>query len=260
MISADSQGTQSKTTEGLVLLQGFIKDGAIGAELPDADVARIVGEGRIVILKGVFPPDLMLDFRRAVTRWRDSTPPYPHGQSPNTTPDVNYHRADKGTVKSAIPHVFHQYGFNTPERLADYVGRPAQQIAALMLALQNRIARTGFDISLTGMRIKLLHYPAGGGFLAEHQHPLEPQRIGLITSMARCGTDFNTGGTAFRTPFGRVETTVAHDIGDIILFRYDLPHSVTPVDEGHELNWDSEAGKWSYVLDLRETYSLSQAR
>src|SRR5437762_8674736 len=24
----------------------------------------------------------------------------------------------------------------------------------------------------------LLHYPAGGGFLTEHQHPLEPQRVG----------------------------------------------------------------------------------
>ncbi|PYS91353.1 MAG: hypothetical protein DMF64_12305, partial [Acidobacteria bacterium] len=125
---------------------------------------------------------------------------------------------------------------------------------------QNRVARTSYDISLTGMRIKLLHYPAGGGFLAEHQHPLEPQRIGLITSMSRYGTDFTTGGTAFRTPFGRIETTVAHDIGDIILFRYDLPHAVTPVDEGREMDWDSEAGKWSYVLDLRETYSLSQAR
>jgi hypothetical protein len=164
-------------------------------------------------------------------------------------------------IKSAIPHVFRQYGFNTPARLADYVGRPTLWIADLVLGLQNNVAGTSFDISLTGMRVKVLHYPAGGGFLTEHQHPFAPQRVGLITSLARIGTDFNTGGgTSFRTPFGHVDTTAQHDIGDIILFRYDLPHAVTPVDEGREIDWRSEVGKWSFVLDLRETHGLSQAK
>ncbi len=256
----DRQAVQGAVADGLVLLQGFIKDGAISAVVSYAEIARLLAEGRIVILKGVFPPDMMLDYRRAVTRWRDSTPPYPHGQSPNSTPDVNYHRADTGIIKSAIPHVFQQYGFNTPERLETYVGRPTQWLADLMLGLQNNVAGTSFDISLTGMRVKLLHYPAGGGFLTEHQHPLEPQRVGLITSLSRIGADFNTGGTSFRTPFGRVDTTAQHDIGDIILFRYDLPHAVTPVDEGREIDWRSEAGKWSFVLDLRETHGLSQVK
>jgi hypothetical protein len=256
----DNQAAQGARTDGLVLLQGFIKDGAIGAEVSYTELACLLAEGLIVILKGVFPPDQMLDYRRAVMRWRDSTPPYPHGQSPNMTPDVNYHRADTGVIKSAIPHVFRQYGFNTPERLEDYVGRPTQWIAGLMLGLQNKVAGTSFAISLTGMRVKLLHYPAGGGFLTEHQHPLEPQRVGLITSLSRIGVDFHTGGTSFRTPFGRVDTTAQHDSGDIILFRYDLPHAVTPVDEGRELDWRSDAGKWSYVLDLRETHGLSQVK
>lgn len=256
----DRQAAQGARTDGLVHLHGFIKDGAIGAEVSGAEIARLLSEGRIVILKGVFPPDEMLAYRRAVTRWRDSTPPYPHGQSPNSTPDVNYHRADTGVIKSAIPHVFQQYGFNTPARLEAYVGRPTQWIAELMLGLQNNVAGTSFDISLTGMRVKLLHYPAGGGFLTEHQHPLEPQRVGLITSLSRVGTDFHTGGTSFRTPYGRVDTTAQHDIGDIILFRYDLPHAVTPVDEGREIDWRSEAGKWSFVLDLRETHGLSQVK
>ena len=44
MISADSQGTQSKTTEGLVLLQGFIKDSAIGAELPEEIAISVVAQ------------------------------------------------------------------------------------------------------------------------------------------------------------------------------------------------------------------------
>ncbi len=243
----------------MILLEGRINDGAIVAEESLTHVKRLIDAGQVVILKEVFSPQVMLDYRRAVSRWRDSTPPYPDGQSPDSAPDVNYHRADKGVIKSPIPHIFQQYGFNTPERLESYVGEPTRMIADLMLGLQNSVAGTSFDISLTGMRVKLLHYPAGG-YLAEHQHPLEPQRVGLIASMSRVGADFTSGGAFFRTPFGIVDTSADHDIGDIILFRYDLPHAVTPVDEGRAIDWSSDTGRWSFVLELRETYRLSQVK
>lgn len=259
-ILPERQEVSEAPADGLVVLRGFVRDDAIQAEIAHAEIARLLGEGHVVILKGVFPPEEMLAYRRAVTRWRDETPPYPHGQSPNATPDVNYHRADTGEIPSAIPHIFHQYGFNTPARLPDYVGLPTQRIARLMLDLQNNVGGTRFDISVTGMRVKLLHYPAGGGFLTEHQHPLEPQRVGLIASLSRIGEDFRTGGTTFKTPFGRVDTDREHDIGDIILFRYDLPHVVGPVDEDEAIDWPAETGKWSFVLDLRETHGRSQVK
>ena len=107
------------------------------------------------------------------------------------------------------------------------------------------------------MRLKILHYPAGAGFLTEHSHPLAPQRIGLITSLSQIGEDVTTGATCFQTPSGRVDTTNVHDIGDIVIFRYDLPHEVTMVDEHQTLDWNSAAGKWSVVLELRETHALS---
>ena len=260
MTPPEEESVSGSATKGVVLLQGCIKDGVVGADVSFAKVERMIAAGQIVILKEVFPPDLMLDYRRAVCRWRASTPPYPNGQSPDSTPDVNYHRADKGVIKSPIPHIFQQYGFNTPERLESYVGQPTQLIADLMLGLQNSVAGTRFDISRTGMRVKLLHYPTGGGYLAEHQHPLEPQRVGLIANLSRVGTDFNTGGAYFRTPFGRIDTSAQHDIGDVILFRYDMPHAVAPVDEGRAIDWSSETGRWSFVLELRETYRLSRVK
>ena len=245
--------------EGLVLVPGGIEDDAIAGALPDAEIARILGEGRIVILKGVFPAEEMLSYRRAVLRWAAEEPEYPRDRSPNSTPDVNYWRTDRGDYPQGIPHVFRQYGLNTPERQPPFVGAPTQRIAGLLLDLQNRIGGTDWDISLTGMRVKLLHYPVGGGYLTEHEHPIEPQRVGLIASMSRAGEDFASGGTAFRTPFGRVHTAMHHDIGDVILFRYDTPHAVTPVEPDRALDWESEAGKWSFVLDLRETSGLSKA-
>jgi hypothetical protein len=132
-------------------------------------------------------------------------------------------------------------------------------IGSLMLGLQNGVAKTDYTFSLTGMRFRVLDYPSGGGFLKRHAHQLEPQRVGLVLSLTRRGKDSHSGGTHFLTPFGQVDVAADHDIGDIILFRFDVPHSVSIVDEGQTLDWNSEAGKWSVVLELRENYYLTQA-
>jgi hypothetical protein len=158
-----------------------------------------------------------------------------------------------------LPHIFHQFAFGNHGLVKQDVGEAGEVISAAMRQLQNDLAGTEFDFSLSGYRLKVLHYPAGGGFLARHAHPLEPQRIGLITGGSIIGQDFFAGGTYFATPFGLVDTTAYHDLGDIVLFRYDLAHGVSVVDENKNLDWNSEAGKWSIVLELRETHALSHA-
>jgi len=247
-------------SDGLVLVGASVRNGKIIAEVPNQEIKQIVSEGRVAILKRVFAPDRMLELRRAVQRWWRETSEYPHGRSPTTTPEVNYHRIDRGNHQSALPHIFHQAGFNSLNTLQDYVSVPARETGELMRKLQNEVAGTDFDFAVTGLRIKVLHYPSGGGFLTEHVHPLLPQGVGLITSLSRIDVDFKMGGTTFRTPFGLVNTHDTHDIGDVIIFRYDLAHAVTPVDEGNELDWNSDVGKWSFVLDLRETHARSQAQ
>ena len=243
-----------------VLIKASIEDGRIRAQLPDSDIAALVFAGRIVILKGAFAPEAMIDLRRAAIRWGKNMAPFPHGQSPNATPTLNYHRIDDGRIASSLPHVFHQICFNSLDELDGDIGRAAGSVAALMRDLQNRVADTNFDFAPTGLRVKVLRYPAGGGYLSEHVHPLEPQRIGLITSLSRVGDDFVEGGTTFRTPFGLVDTNEHHDIGDIIIFRYDLAHAVRPVDEAKPLDWNSESGKWSVLLELRETHGNSKLK
>jgi hypothetical protein len=243
-----------------VHLQAWSQHGQIISEASDEEIARLVSEGQVVVLKGAFEAKVMLEYRAALKRWAEDNATFPHGTSPSAFPEVNFHRIDDGVIKSVCPHVFHQFGFNTIARLEEYIGKPSLEIAESMRQLQNRIAGTDFPLSLNGVRLKVLHYPSGGGFLAEHSHPLEPQRIGLIMSLSRLGEDVTTGATRFLTSAGRVDTAHSHDIGDIIVFRYDLPHEVTTVDEDKALNWDSEFGKWSVVLELRETHALSHNR
>ena len=37
-------------------------------------------------------------------------------------------------------------------------------------------------------------------------------------------------------------------MGDIALFKYDIPHGITEIDADEELDWRSERGRWSMVL------------
>lgn len=250
----------NQTTAEPVLVSCSFIDAKIVCEKSAHEISTLVSEGRIVILKNAFEPELMLEYRDALMRWSEETEMFPHGKSPSAFPDINYHRIDDGTIQGVCPHIFHQFGFNTLEKLAAYVCNPSMQIADAMRALQNDVAATNFPLSLTGLRLKVIHYPSGAGFLAQHTHPLDPQRIGLIASLSRLRQDVTTGAACFQTPFGHVDTTNHHDIGDIIIFRYDLPHEVTLCDQGKTLDWSSPAGKWSVVLELRETHGKSHGQ
>lgn len=240
-----------------VLIKGSFKNGKMTCESSFSEIGALVSEGYIVILKDVFDSQMMLSFRRQLVSWCRNNPTYPHGKSPSETPEVNYHRIDDGVIRSVCPHVFHQIGLSSPEKLENNLSGQVTKIANAMKDLQNQIAKTDFNLSPNGLRLKILQYPLGGGFLAEHSHPIEPQRLGLILSLSKIGKDFSSGGTFFQTPRGRVDTLKYHDIGDIVLFRYDLPHAVAIVNEDEKLDWSAETGKWSVVLELRETHALS---
>ena len=255
----DSKATKDQAATPLVEIESGLESGKIIAEISSTVIARLIAEGRIVVLKRALPASLVLEFRRAVSRWGENMNPFPHGKSPATEPEINYHRIDNGLIQSSLPHMFHQFGFGNHGRLEAELGTSATVISQAMLDLQNEVAGSNLDFSLSGCRLKVLHYPAGGGYLQRHAHPLEPQRVGLILGGSKIGEDFSSGGTFFLTPFGNVDTAACHDLGDIILFRYDLPHGVSAVDADKKLDWSSGAGKWSIVLELRETHALSRA-
>jgi hypothetical protein len=238
-----------------VLCHGFVRDEMIGSNVPFADISRHLFEGRIVELKGVFNPPLVAAFRRAIHSWGRTTPVFPNGKSPSDFPELNYHRIDDGSYPSLMPHIFHQYGLSQIDALDEPLRGMARRFGKLLADLQNKVANTNLELSPDALRLKVLHYPAGGGHLAEHAHDIEPQRIGVILSLSSIGDEIEQGGTTFDTPFGMVDVSSCHDIGDIVLFRVNIPHGIPPVDAHKTLDWSSEAGKWSVVLDLRDTYS-----
>jgi hypothetical protein len=81
-----------------------------------------------------------------------------------------------------------------------------------------------------------------------HRHDFLPQKVGLILSLSTRGAEYDHGGTRFASGDRLVDIGGVHDIADIALFRYDLPHAVVPTDPMAELEPTRPAGRWSMIL------------
>jgi hypothetical protein len=230
-----------------------LSDGAICVEGGLNKVTDVVMTKGVAVLRGGFDPTYVVKIRDAIMQWSQSTPAFPHGTAiQNVDQNLNYHRIDGDPAKSSAPHIHHHFNFNRIDRLSEPLKSRLFLIYDLMRVLQNRIAGTSAQFSPTGDKYKLrpqvIHYPAGGGFFAEHVHSLEPQRVGMILALSQRGADHVTGATTFAIGNIKIDSSPTHDCGDIILFRYDIPHAVTPVDPHKTINWNSSAGRWSMVL------------
>jgi hypothetical protein len=232
----------SATTNGIISVDGGFDDLA----------GTVMTEG-VAVLKKVFPVDALMAVRETIMQWARTTPALPHGTAlQNVDQDTNFHRIDNDPKKSSAPHIHHHFNFNRLDFLPDPLKSKLFAIYESMRVLQNNVAGTSARFSPSDDRYRLrpqvIQYPAGGGFFAEHVHPLEPQRVGLILALSRRGIDHRQGATTFTIDGATIDTSPVHDCGDILLFRYDVPHGVKAVDPEKTIDWTSAAGRWSVVL------------
>jgi hypothetical protein len=220
----------------------------IETDRPASEIAAIVATGTIVIVKGAFDPAELRLVRERLLAWQAPD----HDQFQLRVPWSTRHRGeDPPELKTR--HVFQSYRLVVDDPLDEIgpaVRAPFERLADYWRALTG--GSHGFAPGADGKAVRawVMYYPCGGGHFGWHEHPLEPQRIGLIASMAEYGVDYRLGTTEFRTPHGVVDVTAVHDIGDVCLFRYDLPHRVSPVDPHLARRWDGP-GRWSLVIPIQ---------
>ncbi|HCO99892.1 MAG: hypothetical protein CL573_05500 [Alphaproteobacteria bacterium] len=215
---------------------------------PPRDVGTYVAQGGLALLKGAFPVDLLQNILDGVFAWGQQC-------APQRESSVSFHRIDERPQQSRTPHTFHAYNFLLhPGAIDAKIDTLIRPIFSAMRDLQNAVAGTnaGFepDAESRFLQPQVIQYPSGGGFFGEHVHPLEPQRVGLIVGLSEKGRDFKNGGTCFRVGGRNYSFEDTHSMGDIILFRYDVPHWITPIDDEEHLDWTRRAGRWTMVLPL----------
>jgi hypothetical protein len=99
-------------------------------------------------------------------------------------------------------------------------------------------------------RMQIIHYPRGGGFLDWHVHGRDPVNYGLILNLSYRGRQFQAGGTEIEDRNGDIICVEDHsNQGDLILFKFDLKHRVSPCDPDEDLCFDRN-GRWTAVLPI----------
>ena len=203
----------------------------------------------IVVLHDVFPSAQLAQLREDVHRWSQRVDAKP----PQTYSDDNFHAIESGvSPRQKTPHNYHAYNFNQLPSMEKELSDTLIAVFEPLRAFQNSLTGNSGAWERTAQGHKLhpqvIQYPAGGGMFGRHSHPLEPQRVGLILGISERGRDFDTGAAHFDIDGEDVGTDSVHSIGDMVLFRFDIPHWITPVDPGAPLDYGSSKGRWTLVL------------
>tara|TARA_Y100000389_G_C17385406_1_gene476718 strand:- start:63 stop:725 length:663 start_codon:yes stop_codon:yes gene_type:complete len=99
-------------------------------------------------------------------------------------------------------------------------------------------------------RVQVIHYPVGGGFFATHKHPRYPTNYGLILNLSKRKRDFIKGSTNFYYKKKIIDLEkMKVNQGDLILFRFDLKHFISPIDPKEDLSF-SIKGRWTLVMPI----------
>lgn len=226
------------------------EDGTICADTTVERMREIVMSGDVVLLKDVFPQDQLIALREATWAWSRATPI----TGPQQSPDTNHHAFESGVSPlQKTLHAYHSYNFNQifdlPSPLQDQALRVFRPLREFQNALSQRQAEFERDADGRKLHPQIIQYPRGGGLFGAHVHALEPQRLGLILAISKRGVDFDTGGTGFevgdRLP---LDTSNVHDIGDLLIFRYDIRHWISFVDLERPLDIDAPSGRWTLIM------------
>lgn len=227
---------------------GRFVDGRIECSVSLSEISESVLTKGVALLTGVFDPDALAKLRQTVFEWSLTT-------APQLLCERSFHRIDHLPSKSESPHIFHAYNLYLRNGAIDPdLENSIRPYAMAMKELQNGITNNNADFEPNEdgyfLRPQLIQYPSGGGFFASHLHPYRPQQIGLIVSLSQQGVDFVSGGTWFEFGDEIISIDGRHNMGDIALFKYDIPHGIAEVDAGKQLDWSSPCGKWSMVLPI----------
>ena len=227
------------------------------SERPDDHIAQSIEDHEIVIFRGAFIGNYLLELRNQIRSWGRSAPVFPAGESASR-PFLNFHRLDDGTAPTSLPHIFHIYGFGDYTSLPEPLRSTLWRVSSLLIDLQNRLAGTNFDLASGDFKTGVIQHPRGGGYLTNHVHPYLPQRVSLFLNLSEPGSDYQSGEARFKVKGEWVSTFADFRLGDILAWRYSQVHGISAVDSDAQIDWESDDGLWIFALEMVATHPKSR--
>lgn len=235
-------------------LNASLHAGDVELPKPPDEIAAEVLDGEVIVIKDLFEKSKLEDIRHHLIEWAESHKPQ-NIQVPYA--EESFHRYDRNPQATDYPRQYHLFGFNDllVGEAPDKVHEELEPIFLALHSLHGSLVGIDDDFELTHnephYHPQVIHYPSGGGYFGLHRHEFAPTKIGMILALSERGETFNQGGVRFQHGNTVYETAPNHDVGDILLFKYDLPHDVYPIDPDSELDWSSEDGRWSVIMPYK---------
>ena len=204
----------------------------------------------IIIIRGVFEKDKIISIRNKVFQFGKKF----KEKNPKRNVNTNaYHRIDNNHKLMRVKRIAHFYRFSYKSDAKTNIFDVITPLNILRNKIANLKSGYSFHNEEDGYvsQPAALHYPTGGGYMETHIDPLKPQTVEMVLAGSQKGKDFSSGGLLVKSKKGNwvnVEKNIK--IGDIVMFRPDVPHKVKLIDKNKKLNWKNELGRWTFFSPI----------
>lgn len=217
---------------------------------------NIIQKGNVYCIKNCFYA-VAIDELREKTFHHFSALPQKQKNYGGEPLNENYHMIERGVSPyQKTLHYLHSYVFDNMNELSIDLKSPVMGLFRSLTGLYNELTfdnrpMIGYHADGKKFHSQFLQYPVGGGMFGAHTHPLEPLKLSLIVGLSKRGRDFQEGAAGFEAADGSIiDTGNIHDIGDMLIFRVNVKHWVTPCDLMQPLDDTKSSGRWSAILGV----------
>jgi len=227
----------------IILLGKIVKEEIITTESIES-IAKLISVGKVVIVKGVYDKNILNIVKSEIF---DFGQKIPENNPERDAKTVNFHRIDNNHQQMSVKRIAHFFRYSYHYQKATSIFKLIHPLNILRNSIAGLDKNYTFYSDFKGFLSQpaALHYPLGGGYMAAHVDPIEPQKVEVVLSLSERGVDFKEGGLSIFIDQEWQDVEKYISFGDICMFRPNIPHRVDPIDSSSELGWNKIAGRWT---------------
>jgi hypothetical protein len=248
-----------KVQEHFYTVEGRVENGQIVTEWSNEQLFKTIVEDKVVVIvKNVFPAEQLIKLRETVWNWSQNTP---LADKDDFLGNQHRHRCLISKLQQC-PYLFHDHTFDNIPALEESFREQMYAIYEPMRKLWCGLTGQNYEFVTPPVpkgtpyfHPQITHYPSGGSFFGRHWHHLAPQYVGMILSLSSYGADYKSGSNTNFEVYGEtIRTEGHHNIGDITLFPYDIPHWIDHSDPYDKFDWNNPKGRWVAILPIYDPW------
>ena len=222
----------------------------------DGEINEALYDGDIFIVKSVYDKEYLKKIKNEIHQWGLDSDSSFH-KITEGVPD--FHRIiDRNNLYNIQSKWHCYYFFNFNKNLWDVfqVTNEMYYVNQILMGSKKEgyLKSTPKDGAV--VRIQVVHYPQGGGFVQAHNHyPLVKNKysdffnVANVGILSEKGKEYSTGGLYCTDEnMNKIYIDDKAEIGDVVVSYGLQNHGVEPVDPNMKTDWSSKKGRWTMLF------------